>query len=376
MHEEDLLIIAASEHDANMLYAAGFFATDPFIYARVAGKGHVFVNDPELQRVRGLEPGCRVHSLNKAHKDLSAKGHKNHSLALVAHEFLQAKGVKKVLVPSTFPYGIARQLRRLRLKLKPKAGEFFEQRALKTAAEVKRINAAVMMAEVGLAEGINFLKHCAINKHGFITHRDIVVTSERLRAVIDVAVLQAGGFVSHTIAAGGNQASDPNERGYGPLKANEPIVLDVFPRSQKTGYYGDMTRTVVKGRATEAVRKIYHTVSRAQEAAATKLKPGLSAAAAHAAAEAVFVSEGYRTGRANGKPQGFFHGIGHGLGLQLHEPPFVTATSTDQLQTGHVVALEPGLYYPEIGGMRLEDVFLITKKGNRRLSKFEQVLEV
>ena len=376
MPEENLLMIAESEHDADMLYAVGFFAPDPFIYARVGGKGHVFLSDLELQRGREVDHGCRVHSLKKAQEKLQTEGHKRPSLALVAHDFLHRQGVKKVLVPSTFPLGVARQLRNLKLKIKPKAGEFFEERAFKTAAELKRVNAALMMAEVGLAEGINFLKHCEINKKGLITHRDIPVTSERLRAVIDVAVVRAGGLASQTIAAGGAQACDPHERGHGPLRAHEPIVLDVFPRSQKTGYFGDMARTVVKGRASEAVRKLYHTVARAQEAAAAMLKPGVAAADIHHAVDGFFVSEGYRTGRVNGRAQGFFHSLGHGVGLQLHEPPFLSPASSDHLQTGHVVTLEPALYYPEIGAVRLEDVFLITPKGNRRLSKFEQVLEV
>ncbi len=376
MPEDSLLMIADSEHDADMLYAAGFFAPDPFIYARVAGRGHLFLSDLELARARGIEHGCRVHSLRKAFDTLILTGEKNPSLALVAREFLRQHDIKKVRVPSGFPHGIATQLKRLKLKVKPKAGEFFEQRAFKTVAEVKRINAALMMAEVGLAEGINFLKHCGISKKGMITHRDVIVTSERLRAVIDVAVVQAGGLASQTIAAGGTQACDPHERGHGPLKANEPIVLDVFPRSQKTGYFGDMTRTVVKGRASEAVRKMYHTVARAQEVATTRLKPGAPAAGVHRAVEDVFAAEGYRTGRVNGKASGFFHSAGHGLGLELHEPPLISAGSSDQLQIGHVVTLEPALYYSQIGAVRLEDVFLITSKGSRCLSKFEQVLEV
>ena len=106
------------------------------------------------------------------------------------------------------------------------------------------------------------------------------------------------------------------------------------------------------------------------------LKPGVAAADIHHAVDGFFVSEGYRTGRVNGRAQGFFHSLGHGVGLQLHEPPFLSPASSDHLQTGHVVTLEPALYYPEIGAVRLEDVFLITPKGNRRLSKFEQVLEV
>src|SRR6185369_2497813 len=121
--------------------------------------------------------------------------------------------------------------------------------------EVKKISAALMMAEVGMAEGMQALSSSKIGKGGQLIYRGAPLTSERLRAVIDCAILQASGLAANTIVAGGRQGCDPHERGHGPLRANEPIILDIFPRSQKTGYFGDITRTVVRGRASEAVKK-------------------------------------------------------------------------------------------------------------------------
>jgi Xaa-Pro aminopeptidase len=194
--------------------------------------------------------------------------------------------------------------------------------------------------------------------------------------VIDCAILQACGLAANTIVAGGKQACDPHERGHGRLLANEPIIIDIFPRSQKTGYFGDITRTVVRGRANEAVKKLYDTVWRGQKIGFEKIRANVPTAEVHKAVQKFFVQQGYKTGRRDGRMEGFFHGTGHGLGLEIHEAPRLGATSPGKLRPGHVVTVEPGLYYPEIGGVRLEDVALVTGNGAKNLTRFEKVLEI
>ena len=232
------------------------------------------------------------------------------------------------------------------------------------------------MAEIGMAEAIQVLGRARIGKDRRLLYHDVPLTSEKLRAVIDTAILQAGGLAAHTIVAGGRQGCDPHEGGHGPLRANEPIILDIFPRSQKTGYFGDITRTVVRGHANEAARKLYDTVLQGQKLAFQKMLPGVPTAEVHRAVQQFFEREGYRTGRRNGRMEGFFHGTGHGLGLEIHETPRVGPNSAGVLQEGHVVTVEPGLYYPGIGGVRLEDVALVTKDRPRNLTRFEKALEI
>ena len=232
------------------------------------------------------------------------------------------------------------------------------------------------MAEVGLAEGIQALRTAKIGHNRRLMYHSVPLTAEKLRAIIDTAIIQAGGLASRTVVAGGPQSCDPHEIGHGVLRAHEPIVLDVFPRSQKTGYFGDITRTVVKGRASEAVRKLFYTVQRAQELAFEHLHHQTPGCEVHAKVQAFFQQEGYKTGKIQGRMQGFFHGTGHGLGLEVHESPRVSANSTDTLLAGNVVTVEPGLYYTGLGGVRLEDVALITTNGPRNLTKFEKGLEV
>jgi Xaa-Pro aminopeptidase len=376
MERDTLLIVADSERDANMLYASRMFVPDPFIYLRLNGKCHVVMSDLEIDRARKQAPHCKILSFSTYQQKLRKKGVSSPNFALIIREILREKRLKKVYVPGNFPHGIARDLRRLGLSVEVKEQGIFPQREFKTPDEVKKISAALMMAEVGLAEGIQVLKRSKIARDGKLTYHNIPLTSEKLRAVIDIAIIQAGGLAAHTIVAGGKQGCDPHERGYGVLRANEPIIIDVFPRSQKTGYFGDITRTVVKGRASEIIRKMYHTVARGQDIGFEKMRANVRGAEIHEAITDYFASQGFKTGKFKGRMQGFFHGTGHGVGLEIHEPPRVSSSSKDILKPGHVVTVEPGLYYPELGGVRLEDMAHISKTSVRNLTKFEKVLEV
>jgi Xaa-Pro aminopeptidase len=376
MKSENLLMLADSERDADMLYAVGMFTPDPFAYLNIQGRPHVVINDLEIGRARRCISACRILALSHILNRLRRNGVSNPDWCDVIGFVLRQRGIRKVVVPDHFPFALARKLRNRSFKLRAKDGLFFPKRQFKSADEVKKISAALIMAEVGLSEAIQTLKNSKIAKNRRLLFHNVPLTSEKLRAIIDTAVLQAGGLPRHTIVAGGRQACDPHECGSGPLRAHEPIIIDIFPRSQKTGYYGDISRTVVKGRASEAVRRLFHAVARAQDLAFRKIKAGVACADAHSAVREFFDREGYLTRRRNGHMEGFFHGTGHGLGLEIHETPSISPNSRDFLAAGQVVTIEPALYYPELGGVRLEDVAHLTANRTRNLTKFEKVLEV
>jgi len=377
MKRENLLIVADSDRCADMLYSTGIFVPDPFIYMRIKGQPHIVLSDLEIDRARRESPHCRLVSLSKLQQKVRESGAKKAGLAQVICLLCRTKGIRSVIVPYAFPLGLAGELRDLKLKVKCAKGLFLPERQIKTAAEVKKISAALMMAEVGLAEGIQALKSSKIDRKRRLLYRNNPLTSEKLRSIIDTAIIQAGGLPANTIVAGGRQGCDPHERGHGTLRANEPIILDVFPRSQRTGYFGDITRTVVRGKASEAIRKIYHTIERGQEIGFEEIKHGASGRKVHFKIREFFDKEGYKTGKVKGRMQGFFHGTGHGVGLEIHEAPGMGPNSTDTLKANHVVTMEPGLYYWDLGGgVRLEDMALITTNGTRNLTKFEKVLEV
>jgi Xaa-Pro aminopeptidase len=377
MSRDNLLIVADSERCADMLYAVGVSIADPFIYLRVQGQGYVVVNDLEVDRAREQVRHCQVLSLSDLENKLRQDGARHPSSAQIISFLLRSRRLETVFVPEAFPLGLARALERQRIRVRVKYGSAFPERATKAAEEIKKISAALIMAEVGLAEGIQAVKTAKPGKNRKLLYHNLPLTSERLRSVINTAIIQAGGIPCRTIVAGGRQACDPHEQGHGVLRANEPLLLDVYSRSQKTGYFGDITRTVVKGRASEAIRKLYHTVERGQEIAFDYLRAKTRCSLVHRKVQSFFAGQGYRTGKAAGRCHGFFHGIGHGLGLEIHEAPRLSSHSRDVLHNGHVVTVEPGLYYAELGGgVRLEDVALITASGPRNLTRFEKVLEI
>ena len=158
MRRDNLLMVADSDRDANMLYAVRLFVPDPFIYLRMKGKCHIVMSDLEIDRARGQARHCRTLSLSQTQRRLRQDGVKRPSLSQVIQFILRGQRIKKVVVPHNFPFGLASELRELGLRLKPRRGAFFPEREIKSAEEIKKISAALMMAEVGLAEGIQAIK--------------------------------------------------------------------------------------------------------------------------------------------------------------------------------------------------------------------------
>jgi Xaa-Pro aminopeptidase len=151
--------------------------------------------------------------------------------------------------------------------------------------------------------------------------------------------------------------------------------MDVFPRSEKTGYYGDLTRTVVRGKASFALHELYAVVHEGVRLGHRRIREGVAGLEVHREIQALFERQGYRTGMTNGRMQGFFHGTGHGVGLQIHEDPSV-GKRPSVLKAGHVVTVEPGLYYIGLGGVRIEDMALVRKRDSRCLTHIPKRLEI
>lgn len=379
---DNQLLIGDSQRDADLRYASGVLLHDPFACIRTSGRVYSLVNDIEAIRLRKSVRDCTVVPLSTCLRWASsaAWGRKAFeragTLTRAVAGFAHHRRIRKFQVPANFPLGVSKELRDLGIRVKPRPDPFFPERALKTPGEIRKISAALVMAEVGMAEAIQALRTSRVGAGGKLVLRGAPLTSDRLRAIIDCAILQAGGVACSTIVAGGAQACDPHEPGHGPLKAGQAIVLDVFPRSVRTGYYADITRTVVKGRAPDSIRAMYHAVKTAEQVGISLLREGVSAAAVHERVAACLSLQGFSTGTSGARSKGFFHGTGHGLGLDLHELPRISERSNDVLRAGHVVTVEPGLYYPGIGGVRLEDVALITRREARVMTDFERVLEV
>jgi Xaa-Pro aminopeptidase len=230
----------------------------------------------------------------------------------------------------------------------------------KTPEQVAAIEEVQRAAEAALAMVLEYL------------HTSSAPTSEEAHAIID-AVLTTFNCESpeRHIVAGGLQSAEPHEEGSGLLKRGGAIVIDIYPRSKTTKYFADMSRTVCLGKPSVELQKMYDAVLGAQELAIAMLKPGVACKEIQKAVEDFFISKGYATsgtGKEFKFAEGFVHGVGHGVGLNLHEAPHIR-NSDDILMEGDVVTVEPGLYYKHIGGVRIEDMLLVTKEGSRNLTR-------
>jgi Xaa-Pro aminopeptidase len=367
------LIVAASEQDPDMLYATRFFAPDAFIFLEERGKRTLVLSDLEIDRARKTAKADEFVSYSALEREVQGKQRKAPGYEKVLSHFLRKRGVRSAVVPANFPLGFAQELAAAKIRLRTTNGLFWPEREAKTDEELKQMRRALAITEASMARAIEVLAASNPGAGKKLSWSGKTLTSEVLRAEIDSAILHAGGLPANTIVAGGDQACDPHERGSGPLKADSLIILDIFPRDAKTGYFGDMTRTVVRGRANEAQRRLWETVRDGQALALKKMKPGVDGLDLHNEVKQFFTERGFPTEVRDGRQVGFFHGTGHGLGLEIHEFPRFQKTV---FKPGQVLTVEPGLYYPGVGGARIEDVVVVTKSGTRMLSRFEKRLEL
>jgi Xaa-Pro aminopeptidase len=367
------LIVAASDHDPDMLYATKFFVPDPFIFLEQNGKRTIVLSDLEIDRARKQAKADEIVSFSQVEREVQGTQKKAPPFEKVMSHFLRKRGVRFAVVPANFPLGYAEELATQKIRVRAANGLFWPEREAKSEDELQLMRRALTITEKGLARGMEVLAASKPGRGKKLSWSGRTLTSEMLRAEIDSAILRAGGLPANTIVAGGDQACDPHERGFGPLKADSLIILDIFPRDATSGYYGDMTRTVVRGRASEEQRRLWETVREGQALALKKMKPGVDGLKLHNEVKQLFTDRGYPTEVRDGRQVGFFHGTGHGLGLEIHEFPRFQKTV---FKPGQVLTVEPGLYYPGIGGARLEDVVVLTKNGTRMLSRFEKRLEI
>ncbi|MDX8402058.1 MAG: Xaa-Pro peptidase family protein [Mariprofundaceae bacterium] len=375
-HADARLIIADSEHDADMLYVAGIFVPDPFVAVELDGEWHGLFSPLEVDRARAESRFAHVHEDSEwrrhaACSDLPA------GLAGVAAAFLRAHGARRIAVPDGFPLGHAESLRRAGFELRPAGGAFFPQRATKREPEIRQLARAERLTRRAMRAAERWIAACGVGPDGVLRSPDDGrrVKSAHLRRVIETFLIGQGAMPAHTIVACGREGADPHNVGHGLLRAGQPIIIDIFPRLTDTGYWGDMTRTFVKGRASAEVRAMHRAVREAQDIGLEMAMAGVNGADIHRRIQSHFERSGFPTRVVRGRQTGFFHGTGHGVGLEIHEEPRIS-TCDAILKPGHVVTIEPGLYYPNLGGVRIEDLIVIREQGHENLTRFHRRLEI
>lgn len=370
------LIIAASEADSNLLYATHFAVPDPVIYFEIKGKKHLVLSDLEIDRAKLDSTVDAIISLSDTTKKIDDKKKKLGlpGYALIVDVIFSQKKIKDIEVPANFPSEYYVALSKLGYKISIKPDPFFESRLYKTKDEKNHIIESVRVVETALKEALQLLQASSI-KGNKIYHGKTLVTSELLKSMVNSRMMSLGCVASHTIIASGVQGSYPHHHGEGPLLANTPIIFDIFPRNAHTGYWGDMTRTFLKGKPSDTVKKMFAAVLEANLRAQDKVKPGNLLSDVHKTAAATLEKHGFKTGKLDGRMQGYIHSTGHGLGLDIHEPPSVSPRG-GEIKPGLVITIEPGLYYEKHGGIRLEDDLYVTKTGHETLTRFPKFLEV
>ena len=360
------LLYADTHSSADMLYFGGVEVHDPFIAFGARGRKITVQSALEFGRVKRTSRFDTVLSrevwLELARASYGPKAGIAEIIACLSHEY----GLKRFRVPDDFPAWLWVRLEGLGVHLVLAGGLLFPEREIKTPREAAAIREGNRLCSVGYTVAEEILRAARI-KGRTLVWRGRILTSESLRFHVETAIKEQGGEARDTILAGGDQACDPHEQGSGPLHPNELIILDIFPRVLKTGYYGDMTRTYLKGRPSEAQRRLVATVKDAQRAATRMIRAGVDGRDVHELVQHVFSVAGYETKRGKQGATGFIHGTGHGLGLAVHDPGRLGPVSAI-LPKGAVVTVEPGLYYPGLGGCRWEDVVQVTDGKPKPLS--------
>ena len=369
------LIIADSEKNANLYYATHFLAPDPFIFAEIDGRRVIVMSDLELDRAKVQARVNEVLSYSKLSDQVKRRGVDEPTITDIVDELMKSHSVKELEVPADFSILHADLLRKRGYSVRSVPAPFFPERPVKSDEELALITNTLRITEDALAIAIELISNSTISPNGTLSIGGKPLTAELIRKAIHLTMMERDCVGAHTIIACGIQAVDPHNEGSGPIRANEPIVMDVFPQHASSRYFADITRTVVKGKATDKVARMFSAVKEGQEIAYRSIKDGSDGSVAHKAILALFESQGFKTGEQDGRMQGFFHGTGHGVGLEIHEPPRISPKQ-DILKSGMVVTVEPGLYYLDAGGLRIEDMVVVTQDGCRVLTEAPKVLEV
>jgi Xaa-Pro aminopeptidase len=393
----DGYLLDAPGDDASQRYLSGFTAPDPFVTLyrsreagatdaapstgvagpggsdRAAGTVHLLVSSLEFGRARADSRADEVvRYADYDYQSLVGEHGRTGAKVRVLGEFLAERGVESVGVPGRFPAAVADGLRERGLAVAPEAGDedpIETARAVKTDEEVANVRAAQRANEAAIRAAERAIRDAEV-VDGVLRADGDPLTAEAVRETIEVTLLRHGCALDEAIVACGADAADPHERGAGPLRANEPIVVDVFPRSKATGYHADTTRTFLRGEASATVREWFDVVDRARRAAIDAVAPGVTGEAVHRAANDVIEAAGFPTLLSDPTAEtGFVHSTGHGVGLEVHEAPRI-APDGGRLETGHVITIEPGLYDPEVGGVRIEDLLVVTDEGVENLTDY------
>ncbi|MUV56737.1 Xaa-Pro peptidase family protein [Halogeometricum sp. CBA1124] len=373
----DGYLVDDTSHNSTQKYLSGFDAHDPFVTLYTPERTVLLVSALEYGRAKKQSRADEVRRVAEYdYRELVSEHGPAEAKARVHAEFLAEYDVSSVLTPERFPLGPADGMRDRGVAVEPEDSDrVAEIRATKTDEEIAHVREAQAANEAAMRATEDLLEAAAV-EDGTLVYEGDPLTSERVKEEIEVTLLRHGCGLDDTIVACGADAADPHDQGSGPLRADEAIIVDIFPRSKTTGYHADMTRTFLKGDPSEEIREWFDLTHEALDAALDAVEPGVTGADVHDVVCDIYEAAGHDTLRSNATAEtGFIHSTGHGVGLDVHELPRI-APNGEELEPGHVITIEPGLYDPSVGGVRIEDIVVVTDDGYENLTSYPVELVV
>jgi Xaa-Pro aminopeptidase len=375
----DVLMFADTFRSPELRHEVPLGIPDPFLYAELDGIKHIQISSMEVPRLRALG----LHELHPSEEygvdELIASGRSYPEIrAELALRAVKSLGLTSAVVPETFPLWLADRLRADGVELSVDGGFFDDRRRVKTEAELEGMRRAQRAAEAGMDTVRDLLRRSHANGDGLVLDGE-PMTVERVKSAMSQTFAAHGATADEFIVAPGAQGAVGHDMGSGPIHAGAPIVVDLWPRDNESFIYCDMTRTFVVGDVPDDVREWHRLCKKALDRAISEIKDGADGRAIFDGTCEIFEAAGEPTQRTKeqGKAlsSGFFHGLGHGVGLEVHEEPGMGLAAKLPLVAGDVVTVEPGCYRQGYGGVRLEDLVLVTADGAENLTRYPYDLE-
>ena len=370
----DLLLYSDTERSATLRHEIPIAVGDPFAYAEVDGRAIVLTSSLEQERIAAVRPDAEIIEWADVgfHELLESGMPRDQMLLELVSRAVAKMGLREAVVDPDFPLAVADRLRADGLHLTPDHGTFAMRRRAKSAAELAGIRRAQRAAEAGMAAAAAILR-AAVPAGDRIVVDGEPVTAEQVRAALREACADHGAPAPPDVIVASVWQGFGHEAGSGPLPAGLPIQIDLWPRDEESGCWADMTRTFVVGEVDAATRAQEALVREAFFKVRDAVRPGITGRELHAMTCDVFEAAGHRTqrtGPGEDPNEGFQFSLGHGVGLEVHEDPGMGQSGREPLIAGDVLAVEPGLWEREIGGVRFEDLLLVTEDGCEVLTQY------
>ena len=377
------LMAGVPAHNAALYHALRFLVGDPTAIIDLPGNGQferiVILRDIEMQRARKHARADRVACPADYAPESGLSGDRETATAQAAAECLRQHGIHRVVADRSLPliYAEAARSRGIDVACDPELGVL--DRRSKDEQELEWIRQAQADTECAMDMACRMVCHATADRDGVLRVDDAPLTSERMRAAIDHFLLDRGYQNPPAIVACGPQGADCHDHGRGPIHSGQPVIIDIFPQNKTTRYNGDCTRTVVHGDIPDELARMHQAVLAAKAAAERATRAGATGQDVHEATVSAIKGHGYQMGLPGPEEALSFcsmtHGTGHGLGLDVHEPPLLDFKGPE-LVAGDVLTIEPGLYRRDMGGVRVEDMVVVTRDGCDNLNRLPVDLRV